>query len=950
MTLNWKEALWAKKDRKNGGVVRWLPLYLHLQETSLVMNFLWNHWLSEGTKEIIIKQLNSNNNVDEDLVINVCMFLGAVHDIGKATPVFQLKPSFIGDKDLDYEITNHLIINGFRGAESYDIRSVENIHHSISGDFILKRNGVNGTLCSVISAHHGNPKSSNKNMDSIWSSSFYQSEDVESEIYKIWKTVQDDIFKWALNFSGFNGVEELPFVSQTGQVLLSALLIMADWISSNTYYFPLLLIDEEYDVNSRVERGLIKWVNEKTDNWIPNSVDLINIYQNRFSKKDFQFVPRDIQEKITKEIDSISKPGICIIEAPMGLGKTEISLVAAEQLAYKSNKTGIYFALPTQATSNGIFPRIKSWLENLDDNYSNEKSLRLMHSKSELNKDFKSLKNTRDVINYEQEDCSNSNVVTVNDYFNGRKLRILDYFVVGTIDQILLSALKQKHFMLRHLGLSNKVVIIDEVHAYDAYMSVYLYEAIKWLAAYNVPVIILSATLPVKKRNELIKSYMIGAGYKYKKVVKPEGFIENISYPLLSYTDGDNICQFEKFDKDKINKKEINIEKIPTKDFNSIYKIIEEQKEIGGVIGIFLNTVKKAQEVASNLTDLFSQEDILLIHSQFISEERYKKEDELMKLIGKGNEIGGNPNRPFFKVVVGTQVMEQSLDIDFDLIFTELAPMDLLIQRMGRLFRHSTNNRPKNLQKPKVYVLNIGDYKFDKPTTYVYSPYILFRTEYYLPNKITIPNDIAYLVNLVYNDEDISLNSDKLKNIYLKHKSEYNVYVDNKESKAKVFRLANPKMKIKETNNLYGIIDRDNTTSSDEEKAIATVRDSLESLEVICLKYDNGSYKFINGEKISNFSDSSYDIAKQTIRLPAAIFHGSNIDDIIKELESYYVNHLSEWDNIPLLKNSLALVLDRNNCHKYTTCVCRDESCYYFKEYILHYDLFYGLTYTKQSK
>ncbi|MEE3540901.1 hypothetical protein QO169_29880, partial [Pseudomonas aeruginosa] len=116
---------------------------------------------------------------------------------------------------------------------------------------------------------------------------------------------------------------------------------------------------------------------------------------------------------------------------------------------------------------------------------------------------------------------ANNNGVILNDWFTGRKTAMLDDFVVGTVDQFLLASLKQKHLMLRHLGLSKKVVIIDEVHAYDAYMNKYLEESLIWMAAYGVPVVLLSATLPAKRRKELIKSYLLrGLGFKWSECNK----------------------------------------------------------------------------------------------------------------------------------------------------------------------------------------------------------------------------------------------------------------------------------------------------------------------------------------------------------------------------------------------------------------------------------------------
>lgn len=929
--------LWAKKGRNINKEYMWLPLYLHLKDTACVASFLWEHWVSDGVKACIIDSIyldNLENFNKEDIAKNLLIFLALSHDIGKATPIFQLKPSFNKDFDLDKAIVENLSKAGFKDLAEYNISNVENIHHTITGALILQKNGINNCVSSIITAHHGNPKTFNNSIDIIYPSSFYQSEEENSDIYKDWKKLQNEILKNALKESNLDDLKQLPLIAKQGQVLLSGILIIADWIASNEDYFPLIDLDQIEDNSNRAEKGLIKWFTEKTENWTPSSIDIDNIYQERFILSNhLKFIPRDAQAKITDLIEDTSDPGIAIIEAPMGIGKTEIALVAAEQMAVKTGRNGIFFALPTQATSNGIFPRIEKWLENLKDDYSNIRALRLMHGKAYLNKDFTNLSKTIDVKTYEQDD--DKNFVSVNDYFNGRRLRILDDFIVGTIDQILLASLKQKHLMLIHLGLANKVVIIDEVHAYDAYMSTYLYETVRWLGAYNVPVIILSATLPIEKRNKLVKEYSLGKYKKFKDLKKPDNFINNYSYPLLTYTDNGEIKQFDNFNKDKIKKKEIEIKKIKTKDFDQLFDILKKQKEYGGVIGVFVNTVRKAQEVESVLTSIFNREDVLLIHSQFIDTDRYKKENTLLKEIGKGNEPN-KPNalRPKFKIVVGTQVMEQSLDIDFDMIFTELAPMDLMIQRMGRLYRHDINKRPRNIKAPTAYILNIGDYDFDKGTTYVYDKYILFRTEFYVPDKITIPNDVSKLVQAVYGNDDININNN-LKSIYTEYKDKYEIKIKSKEEKAKTFRLKSPETKISDNNNLYNIIDRENINTTSDIKAYAQVRDSSESLEVICLQESKEGYKIFGDTKnITSFKKEAINIAKQTIRLPQGILYGQNIDDMINVLESYYLKNFKEWDNIPILKNNICLVFDENGD-------------YIFKDYVLHYDAFYGLSYEK---
>lgn len=193
-------------------------------------------------------------------------------------------------------------------------------------------------------------------------------------------------------------------------------------------------------------------------------------------------------------------------------------------------------------------------------------------------------------------DANNSGVI-LNDWFTGRKTAMLDDFVVGTVDQFLLASLKQKHLMLRHLGLSKKVVIIDEVHAYDAYMNEYLEESLIWMAAYGVPVVLLSATLPADRRKNLIKSYMQGLGFKWEECDKSNADFETNDYPLITYSDKNRIKQ-KSAENDAADNKSVSVKKIAD---DALHEgIVNELNSLlnnGGVAGIIVNTVRRARNL-----------------------------------------------------------------------------------------------------------------------------------------------------------------------------------------------------------------------------------------------------------------------------------------------------------------------------------------------------------------
>ena len=917
------KSLWAKKNRINNQPM-WLPLMVHLNDTMEVCGRLYDEWLSTGVKNLMAESIFPGASNKDKKLRQLCCFLGAIHDLGKATPIFQTQKSFNQDLELDSLMLEKLEGAGFKGIADYALQKKDNIRHEVSGQYFLTQFSVNFCVANIIGAHHGRPVPKKVSDDCFsFASSLYQEENPNSPAGIFWRKIQRDIFDWALTSCGISTSEDLPLILQPWQVILSGLLIMADWITSNEKYFPLISLDDANASRDRVEQGFKKWQEDRTGAWQPQPF-CSEIYQQRFG-----FSPRDPQKRISKVIHNIHEPGIVILEAPMGMGKTEAALVAVEDLAAKTNRTGMFFGLPTQATSNGIFFRVKDWLVCAE----GKKSIRLIHGKAQLNAEFSDLPKSRNI--------HDGDGISVNEWFAGRKVSMLDDFTVGTVDQILLAALKQKHLMLRHLGLSNKVVVIDEVHAYDAYMSVYLYRALRWLGAYKVPVVILSATLPISKRNALLESYMVGAGYRYRRAEKPPNFDNNEAYPLLTYHDGPVIRQFSDFNKEL--GRDYTIIRKSKEESEDLVGLIKEITPGKGVVGVIVNTVKKAQAFAEQCVETFGDDKVELLHSAFIATDRYKKEKDLIDTIGKDGK------RPDFKIIIGTQVIEQSLDIDFDVMVTDLAPMDLILQRMGRLHRHENTKRPSTLQEPKVYVLNCGNYDFDKGSSYIYSDYLLFRTEYFLPDKINLPNDISHLVQLVYGDQDLCL-EEAQKKAYEDYKKDNHDANQAKEKKAKGYRLDKPLInKVTEDKNLSDwIINSDKVAEASETKSYAQVRDTTDTVEVIALKACEGGYEFFDKPGLLDPEDNktAMEIAKRTIKLPNSLYYGQKIDqssdksktknlnqaidDVIDELEAYYLEYFIDWDRQVWLKGSLGIIFNEDN--EFTLC-----------NKILKYDQKYGI-------
>ena len=397
----------------------------------------------------------------------------------------------------------------------------------------------------------------------------------------------------------------------------------------------------------------------------------------------------------------------------MGVGKTEAALAAAEILAARFGAGGIFFGLPTQATANGIFGRLVQWADNQPDRLL--KCIRLAHGMAELNEEYIRLQEQTVPVEDDWDDSeTNEHRVQVHQWFRGSKQALLACFVIGTVDQLLMAALKQKHVMLRHLGLAGKVVIIDECHAYDAYMNRYLDRTLEWLGWYRVPVILLSATLPARRRAELVEAY------QQKRTSAPDApWKTSCGYPLLTWTDGEEVRQTTI----PLDTPSRTVQTVPLTE-DGLPGFLREKMQAGGCAGVIVNTVKKAQAVARMLREALPEKEVQVFHAQFLMPDRAAREQELMERIGKRS----TPVRRDGLIVVGTQVLEQSLDIDFDVMVTELCPMDLLLQRIGRLHRHTWRSRPQPMQAAVCAVLDTGEDAFDEGSAAVYGKWLLWRT------------------------------------------------------------------------------------------------------------------------------------------------------------------------------------------------------------------------------
>lgn len=851
----------AKSDRRdrNG----WLPFYIHALDTAAIIKRLIKHYGLDRSWKFIC-------NMDRDAFIKTVILIALLHDIGKLTPAFQHLITFSLPSDLRYD--------GIPYTDDFANRSAS--HHTVAGECILIKLGLSKELSSIVGAHHGmTPENGvcKKNIDAYPDNYFGELQDEE-----FWMSIWKEWLEFSLKMAGFGSAKDVPVPDKKTQVLISGLLITADWLASDSSKFPLLDLDElpsdEYD-EGRADKA---WEDiGLTEPWTSD----VYIADDDIFEERFGFYPNKVQKFVLDVVNMAERPGIMILEAPMGCGKTEAALMAAEVFAEKNDKHGVFFGLPTQTTANGIFERFKEWAEGQSEEFYH--SLILAHANAGFQPAFENMpKRMPDV-----DEDSESGLI-VHPFFMGRKMSCMSDFVVGTVDRMLMAALKRRHTMLLHFGLSQKVVIIDECHAYDAYMNRYLERSIEWLSAYGVPVILLSATLPPSRRRALVSAY---TGEKPENIV----FENETAYPAVTWSDGEKI--YSRSIVYEHTNKNVAIERMS--EDKAVLEAVAAS-EAGACVGIICNTVRKAQKVSEIIEKHRGTEKMILYHAQYIMQDRAEKEDRILKAAGKKS----SPADRNGLIVIGTQVLEQSLDIDFDLLVTELCPMDLLLQRIGRLFRHDERERPDVCKQPRCIVVCSEEDEFDRGSEAVYGRWLLMQTEKYLPDKIEVPDDISRLVSNVY--EKCSTDTEAEKKAY----REYCNSVGTKKSHAGGYLLGSAKGSRRDRT-LDGWL----AQGVKDAKAEASVRDGDPSIEVLLMVSDGDGYaSFLpwrsDGEKIPMFEcppdDMCKKIAMQRLKLPGALCNEYVIDDTIEELETGD-KMLKAWQDSRWLSGELVLFMDR---------------------------------------
>lgn len=603
--------------------------------------------------------------------------IAAGHDVGKVSPTFQKKIySALSQKD-------ESVLSALK-ASNPDTEKLWGGHAGVSQATAEAQN-VGRYIPQILGQHHG-------------FSPDLAMRQANSEVFggQAWQAQRAELLAQLKEALG----AEYPVVRDALQArVLAGLTTVADWIGSGS---------------------LFEETNEDWQPKIEQALDLAGFIQPQLkpalSFSDvFVFTPKDTQIKL---IEAVNNPGVYVLEAPMGLGKTEAALYAAYQLLERKLATGIYFALPTQLTSDKIHERVNEFLTKILDDESPHKQALLVHGNAWLKQ-------------FEMGAEGNPDGA----WFAQGKRGILAPFAVGTVDQALMAVMNVKHGFVRTFGLAGKVVILDEVHSYDTFTGTILDALVNALRQLHCTVIILSATLTQERRGKLL------------------GFTPKAdTYPLI--TAQPSLGEPEEIGVEEMADVSVVIGHQPETE------AIEEallRAEEGQQILWIENTVKEAQDLYQKLAARAREIGVAcgLLHSRFIKADRAANEESWVAHYGK-NAAKTRSQRG--RILVGTQVLEQSLDIDADFLVTRIAPTDMLLQRVGRLWRHAETSRPPTARReawilaPDLAVAIATPEKNFGPTAKVYAPYVLCRSLEVWQDitSVLLPGQIRGLIEATY--------------------------------------------------------------------------------------------------------------------------------------------------------------------------------------------------------
>ncbi|MFC9328888.1 CRISPR-associated helicase Cas3' [Kitasatospora sp. NPDC057015] len=924
----WLGALWGKSAGRAGGTAN--LLLSHMLDTAAVAEVVWDRYLPPVT-QWRLDALAGGAGKGQRLFSWLC----GIHDCGKATPVFQ-----------------HLDAAGEAAVrqagltwDKYAVKA-SSWRHDKAGARVLRALLTEATwskeqvgwVWPLVAGHHGliptlgqlSPPKKNEKLQG------------SSQPWKLAQSALVEVFTRELGYGGESplaAVEPLGVPSRAMQLQLSGFVVMADWIASDERHFTGVSDLARVTMPQARQRAVAAWSSlELRGGWGALAVPGPETFRDRFDHG-----PRPSQELVLDVVRRMGGPGLVIVEAPMGEGKTKAALAGAELMGARHGADGIFLGMPTQATTDPMFTQVRSWLREVGEGL--EDQVALLHGKRMFNKEWRGLlegvgewgQSADSPYSSVGEDefgmrtdcfdgCEGGERRAPAEWFLGRCRGLLSPFAVGTVDQLLYTATRTKHVMLRMAGLVGKVVILDEVHAVDVYMSQFLLEGLWWLGQAGVPVVLLSATLPPEQRRRLVAAYLAGTQSAEVSAMldlpEPEGYPSvTAAWPgqdgspelLVESTESwreDLRVRVEVLDEPPVRTES----RTPQGDVGAaadvtVVDYLRERLVDGGCVLVIRNTVARAQSTFESLHREFGA-DVRLLHGRLHAGHRADRTQEVLKLLGPPTQGVERPDR---LIVVATQLAEQSFDVDADLLITDLAPIDLLLQRIGRLHRHDGVKRPTLLSRPTVAVTGVhldddGPPQVLRASEGIYGRYLLLRTAAVVElaakageGAWSIPGQVPDLVARVYGTDPVV--PAEWAEVEARARRGWEERQAKRRSEAAQYVLTRAGEHGEPT--LAGLHFGAHGTLV-EGQFEALVRDGDRSVEVVLVRRAENGFSAMTGRRLGPNGETAAevvdDVLSGTVRLPARLTVAAE----------QALGPLPGWRDHPWLRYGMALALDEH--------------------------------------
>ncbi|MGW2877056.1 CRISPR-associated endonuclease Cas3'' [Streptomyces sp. NPDC001233] len=761
--------LWGKEH----GLPCPYPVICHLLDTAGVFQTLWDVLLSDQLRVRIARALGLS--VGE--ARGVLSFWAGLHDLGKITPPFQAQvpaafamvqsdPAFAfaagaeRERAFRHEMATHwalaqlLVEAGYPGNERMMRRAVS--HH----------------VAQLLGGHHG-----------CFGLALRPREVMHADAYQPglggegWAAQRQAHFNEVRRVTGAWGVPTQQLPAELA-VIVSGLVVVADWLASQTEAIvPLLPLPGWQATSAEIDAH---WA--RTRKAAAGLVSTARLGRARFAAMGFEemfpFSPNGLQSDLAAHLPqlvSAKGTGLLLVTAPTGDGKTEAALYAASVLGRAAGARGLFFALPTMATADAMYPRVGEFAGRA---LSGERALTLLHSMAWLSPAYDTAASSEQTGSGVVS-AGEGTATEAGNWLRGSKRGLLAPLGVGTVDQALSAVLPLAHNALRLFGLCDKVFVVDEAHAYGPWMHQLMTRLLEWLGALGAPVVLLSATLSGRTASSLVDAYRRGAGFLEPSMVKP-------CYPGWVFTDAatGEVSIPRGVGSGRARRLDVQVRPVlwdATAAAGSpvlaggrraaLRKVLEPVVAHGGTALVCCTTVAEAQQTFRDLRasfpDLASRAGgVRLLHSRYPAHLRQSITAECEAAYGKPRSPEDVAQPRPASILVATQVVEQSLDLDFDLVVTDLAPLAQLLQRAGRGRRHARGCAGRPVwalpeEEPRLVVLApVGDDgRTLVPKTWgsVYDAGLLQRTAHLLHEReetgIAVPEAVQELIDTVYAED-----------------------------------------------------------------------------------------------------------------------------------------------------------------------------------------------------